>query len=98
MRLDEGLLEPPPQLTDRQLEVLGFIWGFFRTSESYPTHREIATGIGSSSTNVAPWLNALVKKGVLSKKENISVRNIRLTAQGLQVLKRSGIIPADVEF
>lgn len=95
MRLDNGILEPSPRLTERQMEVLRFIWRFFRQAEFYPTHREIANGIGASSTNMSPWLNALVKKGVLSKKEDMAVRNIRITARGLDALRRSGVIPAD---
>lgn len=98
MILDNGILEPVPQLTHRQLEVLRFIWRFFRDSETYPTHREIATGIGANSTNVAPWLNALVRKGVLSKKATAGVRNIRLTVEGIRALQRSGVIPPDEQL
>jgi SOS-response transcriptional repressor LexA len=92
MHLENGVLEPTPQLTPRQTEVLRFIWRFFRESDAYPTHREIAQGIGAQSTNVAPWLNALVRKGVLCKNAKTGVRKIRLTAQGIRVLQRAGVI------
>lgn len=92
MRLDNGLLEPRARLTSRQLEVLSFIWTFFQRAETYPTHREIATAIGAQSTNAAPWLNALEKKGVLSRPAR-GIRNIRLTREGLRVLVKAGVIP-----
>lgn len=94
MRLDKGVLEPAPRLTRRQVDVLSFIWTYFRETEVYPTHREIAAGIGAQSTNVAPWLNALVKKGVLAKKSGEGARNIRLTAEGLEALQTAGVIAA----
>jgi SOS-response transcriptional repressor LexA len=93
MRLDNGLLEPCPRLTPRQLEVLRFIWTFFQEAETYPTHREIATAIGAQSTNVAPWLNALEKKGVIARPAR-GMRNIRLTREGLRALHQAGVIPA----
>ena len=95
MRLQKGILEPVPHLTGRQLEVLRFIWQFYRESEDYPTHREIAAAIGAQSTNVAPWLNALVRKDVIVKKPQSGPRNIRLTAVGIEVLKRAGEIAGD---
>jgi DNA-binding MarR family transcriptional regulator len=92
MLMHDGVLEPAPRLTPRQVDVLRFIWGFFRQWETYPTHREIAEGIGAQSTNVAPWLNGLVRKGVLVKRQGIGARNIRLTTDGVRALRRAGVI------
>jgi DNA-binding MarR family transcriptional regulator len=97
MRVNDGVLEPTPRLTARQVDVLRFIWGFFRQWEIYPTHREIADGIGAQSTNVAPWLNALVRKGVLVKKQG-TARNIRLTTAGVRALERAGAIGSDEQL
>jgi DNA-binding MarR family transcriptional regulator len=92
MRVEDGILEPAPQLTSRQIAVLRFIWSFLQDSETYPTHREIAEGIGARSTNVGPWLNSLVRKGVLAKKDGGVARNIRLTTAGVRALQRAGAI------
>jgi SOS-response transcriptional repressor LexA len=98
MRIQDGVLEPSPSLTSRQLDVLRFIWGFVRELETYPTHREIADGIGARSTNVAPWLNALIRKGVLTKTAGGAARNIRITTTGIRALQREGTIAEDVSF
>jgi DNA-binding MarR family transcriptional regulator len=95
---DDGILEPSPRLTERQLEVLRFIWGFYGEWESYPTHREIAEGIGAQSTNVTPWLDALVRKGVLARKPGGAARNIRLTMVAVRELKRAGVIAQDLQL
>jgi DNA-binding MarR family transcriptional regulator len=98
MRVNDGVLEPTPRLTPRQLDVLRFIWGFFRDWEIYPTHREIADGIGAQSTNVAPWLEGLVRKGVLVKKAGVGARNIRMTTDGVRALQRAGVIAQDMQL
>jgi SOS-response transcriptional repressor LexA len=97
MRVQDGVLEPNPRLTRRQLDVLLFIWGFYRDRDSYPTHREIAVGIGAHSTNVAPWLDALVRKGVLARRTG-SARNIRITTLGVHELQRAGAFGADQQL
>jgi len=56
-----------PELTDRQLEIMGFIVGFVRTQGMPPTRAEIAQYFGFKSANSAQdHLKALEKKGYIS--------------------------------
>ncbi len=67
------------QLTERQLQILGFIQDFIQESGYPPTLREIAKEFEISSTfGVKRHLEALEKKGYLSVESNAS-RGICLT-------------------
>jgi DNA-binding MarR family transcriptional regulator len=80
------LAEPLPILTEKQARCLSFIYDFFATNRDYPTHREIAEGLDIQSTNVQPYLEPLIKKGYLKRKDD-SKRNIRLTKRALEKLE-----------
>lgn len=61
------------QLTDRQKEILEFIRQFIEESGYPPTLRDIARKFGMSSTyGVQRHIDALTKKGYLSKESNTS--------------------------
>src|SRR6476469_319945 len=60
----------PPELTDRQREVLSFIEDRIKTWGYPPTIREIGEHLGIKSTNgVADHLKALKRKGYLTQRE-----------------------------
>lgn len=80
------LAEPLPVLTEKQARCHTYIYNYFARNRDYPTHREIAEGLDIQSTNVQPYLEPLVKKGYLKRKEN-SKRNIRLTKRALDKLE-----------
>ncbi|HEY1101159.1 MAG TPA: transcriptional repressor LexA [Myxococcota bacterium] len=70
----------PSTLTDRQKLVLSFIEGHIREHGFPPTIREIGRHLGIKSTNgVNDHLNALQKKGFLTREEGKS-RTLQLTA------------------
>ncbi len=80
------LAEPLPLLTEKQARCLSFIYDFFSRERDYPTHREIAVGLNIQSTNVQPYLEPLIKKGYLKRKEDAK-RNIRLTKRALEKIE-----------
>jgi repressor LexA len=57
-----------PQLTARQKEVLGFIKGFTDENGYPPTMREICSHFGFMPRAATNHVNALVRKGYLTKK------------------------------
>ena len=68
-----------PSLTDRQQEVLTFVYQKVNRDKAYPTQREIAAACGYHQAAAQQFLDALVKKGYLVKDPSIARRNIRLT-------------------
>lgn len=88
--LRQGVLQPEPQLTKRQTEVLAFIWRYFVDNQCYPTHREITSELGATSSNAGPWIDGLEKKGVIIKVNGR--RNIRITTAGVGALQALGLI------
>lgn len=65
-------------LTDRQIDVMGFIVGFVRTQGMPPTRVEIAQFFGFKSPNAAQeHLKALEKKGYIALKSGFA-RAIRV--------------------
>ncbi len=65
-------------LSERQEQILQFIREFTREEGSPPTLREIGSAVGISSTSVVDYnLNALAKKGYLTRNPHVS-RGIRI--------------------
>jgi DNA-binding MarR family transcriptional regulator len=78
-----------PSLTERQLEVLTYVYQTVNRSKSYPTQREIATAMGYHQNAAQQFLDALVKKGYLVKDPSIARRNIRLTELAMEKMMSS---------
>lgn len=78
-----------PHLTDRQEEVLVYIYQRVIQQQQYPTQREIATAKCYHQAAAQQFLNALVKKGYLVKDPSIPRRNIRLTKLAMEKMALS---------
>ena len=68
-----------PALTERQLEVLVYVYKKVNKDKTYPTQREISEELGYSQGTAQQFLDSLVRKGYLVRDTSISRRNIRLT-------------------
>lgn len=82
-------MHPQPSLTTRQAQVLHFIATYFLRERQYPTNREICEGCGIRSSNPTPFIEPLVKKGLLVKLRG-QRRNLRITERALPVLENLG--------
>lgn len=81
-----------PALSDTQSKCLIFIFNFYAEHKHFPTHREIASAMGSTSTTAAMYVEPLIEKGYLVRTgESREARNIRLTIDGLERLKLLGV-------
>lgn len=81
-----------PALSERQSECLLFIFNFYARHKHFPTHREIAGAMGSTSTTAAMYVGPLIEKGYLVRAgEGREARNIRITADGLERLRLMGV-------
>jgi DNA-binding MarR family transcriptional regulator len=82
-----------PALTDRQSKCLLFIFNYYAEHRHFPTHREIASAMGSSSTTAAMYIDPLVEKGYLKRASKGKVaRNLRITVDGLERLRMMGVV------
>lgn len=81
----------PP--TDRQLQIAETMLRYFEAHGDWPTQREIADAMGIQSTNMSPYLSALVKKGVAEKIAGRQRRNIGISKEGEDLI-RSGWQPS----
>lgn len=79
-----------PPVTDRQAKCLIYIFDYFVEKRHYPTHREIASAMGVRSNTAEMYLEPLELKGYLLR-ERGRRRNIRLTQDALDKLKRLGV-------
>lgn len=81
-----------PALSEKQGECLLFIFNYYARHKHFPTHREITSAMGSTSTTAAMYVEPLIEKGYLvragGKKE---ARNIRITTDGLERLRLMGV-------
>lgn len=85
-----------PPLTEKQGRCLLFIFNYYAEHRHFPTHREIAREMGSSSTTAAMYIDPLVEKGYLKRVgRGKTARNIRVTVDGLERLRMLG---ADVQL
>jgi DNA-binding MarR family transcriptional regulator len=81
-----------PALSKKQRDCLIFIFNYYSEHRHFPTHREIAEAMGSSSTTAAMYLDPLVEKGYLRRVGKGKVaRNIRVTNDGLERLRLLGV-------
>lgn len=79
-----------PPLTDRQAELLRYIWRYWLDRRYTPTQREMCQHLGIASTNAAPHLNALERKGYVRRSQAQGRRNIRITRAGAEKLAMLG--------
>ena len=68
------------RLTLRQREVFDFIEKFIAEVGYSPTIREIAKGFGLSDKAAYDHLNALIRKGMIERREDNVPRSIKLTS------------------
>jgi len=77
------IMDKKQKLTDKQREVLKFIYGAIKVNNLPPTVREIAANFNFSSTGtVRDYLKALVNKGYIRVKANKS-RAIELVREAM---------------
>jgi len=93
MDTNEKLLSMPvfPKLTDKQLECLRFVFGFYAEHFHYPSRQEIGDALHISAPAANNHIEALVKKGYLIRLEGES-RNIRINPESEPILKHLGVI------
>ena len=89
------LIDPLPNLTPRQEDILRYIFAHFRESLSYPTKSQICRYFEAKSNNTAALVNPLFKKGILRK---LSGRGeYELTEKGVEKIRRLGIrVPKNI--
>jgi len=81
-----------PALTEKQGECLLYIFNYYARHRHFPTHREITSAMGSTSTTAAMYVDPLVEKGYLVRTGvGRQARNIRITADGLERLRLMGV-------
>ena len=90
--LQNGVVQPKPVISDRLREVLRAIWIYFQENRRYPSFREILALVDPQVTNPQPWINGLVKAGMLMNDPNAVRRRMRFTRLGLEELERMGQI------
>jgi Mn-dependent DtxR family transcriptional regulator len=83
------LIEPLPQLTPRQEDILRFVFKYFKESLSYPTKSQICRYFNAKSNNTAALVNPLFKKGFLRKLPERGA--YEFTEQGVEKIRRMGI-------
>lgn len=80
-----------PPLTERQLQVLDLIYRLVLEKQAYPTQREVGDVLGFTQATTGQHIDALLKKGYLSKAAGEFRRNIRLTQLAVEKLKNQGV-------
>lgn len=79
-----------PPLTDRQREILDFLFEFFPREQRMPSIREISEHLAVRSLNgISTHLQALAKKGYIELPQNQQARSIKLVGVKV-ILKRIG--------
>jgi len=76
----------PP--TERQLQIAEAMLRHHDAHGDWPTQREIADAMGIQSTNMSPYLTALLKKGVAEKIPDRKQRNIGISKEGEDLIRR----------
>lgn len=69
------------KLTDRQGEILNFIYSYLDREGAMPTLSEISSSFGFSDKAALDVVNALINKGRLERSERKGHRTIRLTEE-----------------
>lgn len=80
-----------PAMTQRQMQVLEVIYRLALERQLYPTQREVAGALGFTQATTGQHIDALLKKGYLSKAAGEYRRNIRLTSLAVERLKNQGV-------
>jgi len=91
------ILKPVEPLTERQFECLAFIYEYFMTHKYYPTQKEIAEALKIKSNVAVVFTDPLQRKGHLYVEPGRH-RNIRLTAQALELLEEKGVIKKPLQM
>lgn len=74
------------KLSDRQRNILEYIWSYVQENRRPPTIREIGQAVKISSTSVVNYnLTKLVEKGLLAREAEVS-RGLRLTEKAREFL------------
>ena len=76
-----------PFLTERQMSLLHFLHSYLQDHRYMPTRREIASFLELKSDNATPYLNALEKKGYLTRSGERLRRNLELTQAAYEKLE-----------
>ncbi len=76
----------PP--TERQLQIAEFMLRYFDAHDTWPTQREVADEMGLNTTNMSPYFSALVKKGIAEKIPDRQRRNIGISKEGEDLIRR----------
>lgn len=79
--------------TERQLSIAEAMLRYHDANGEWPTQREVAGQMGIRSTNMSPYLSALIKKGIAEKVPDLGKRNVALTKEG-ELLIREGWQPS----
>jgi len=80
-------MSEPENLSERQQNILSYIWEYIRHAGRPPTIREIGKAVKISSTSVVNYnLTKLTEKGYLDRDAEVS-RGIRLTDKGLALFE-----------
>ena len=77
-----------PTLTDRQLEILRFIYQYAIKNRDYPTGVEVGEAMSMTKQAAANALQVLTKKGYCFKDRSVAERNIRLTDAATERMER----------
>lgn len=77
-----------PPLTDRQAELLRYIWEYWVQYRFTPTQREMCTHMSINSNNAGTHLNALERKGYIQRGNGR--RNVSITPSGAEKLAIMG--------
>jgi hypothetical protein len=87
-----GVIEGLPYLRPREIATMKFIFEYLGRHRHYPTRAEIAQAVLVSQLpgTASVYLKRLFKFGYLTRAE-LSHRNLRLTAAGLERLGQEGI-------
>ena len=88
------LLDELPPLSKRQEECIRLLAHFWLQHRHMPTQKEIAAEMKISSAAAQGHIEALVKKGYLTRIPG-QRRNIRITTNGLEKLKMLGEATTD---
>lgn len=79
-----------PTLTEKQLDLLQFVYDYAIKNRDYPSGAEIATRFDISKQAVTSLVSTLVKKGYAFRDRQFITRNIRLTASAVEKLRVEG--------
>ncbi len=94
-----GVIEGLPYLRPREIATMKFIYEYLGRHRHYPTRAEIAKEVLASNLagTASVYLKRLFKFGYLTRAD-LSHRNLRLTAAGLERLGQEGIAVSHLQL